>query len=91
LNKELISFSPAAIPPEASISPTLLTRARLIAAEYAKLAAQNAENYDVAVAKKIGELGPVTTALKDWQNAQHVGLQILAYTMKDVHRYMSRS
>ena len=63
----------------------------MIAAEHAKLAAQNAKNYDVAVAKKIGELGPVTTALKDWQNAQHVGLQILAYTMKDAHRYMSRS
>ena len=67
----------AAIPPEASISPTLLTRARLVAAEHAKLAAQNAENYDVAVAKKIGELGPVTTALKDWQDAQHVGVQTL--------------
>jgi len=49
----------------------------LVAAEHAKLAAQNAENYDVAVAKKIGELGPVTTALKDWQDAQHVGLQTL--------------
>jgi hypothetical protein len=49
----------------------------LVAAEHAKLAAQNAEDYDVAVAKKIGELGPVTTALKDWQDAQHVGLQIL--------------
>ena len=42
-------------------------------AEHAKLSAQNAENYDVAVAKKIGELGPVTEALKNWQDAQHVG------------------
>lgn len=58
--------------PEASISPTLLTRARSVAAEYTKLAAQNAESYDVAVAKKIGELGPVAAALKDWQDAQHV-------------------
>lgn len=62
----------ATIPPEASISPTLLRRARSVAAEYAKLTAQNAESYDVAVAKKIGELGPVTTALRDWQDAQHV-------------------
>jgi hypothetical protein len=63
----------------------------LVAAEHAKLAAQNAENYDVAVAKKIGELGPVTTALKDWQDAQHVGASDLACIMKDAHRYMSRS
>lgn len=72
LSRELTAFHTATVPPEASISPTLLTRARSVAAEYAKLAAQNAESYDVAVAKKLGELGPVTTALRDWQDAQHV-------------------
>jgi hypothetical protein len=62
----------AATPPEASLSPALLARARSVAAEHAKLAAQSAESYDVAMAKRMGELGPVTTALTEWQEAQHV-------------------
>jgi hypothetical protein len=36
------------------------------------LSTANAENYDVAVAKKIGELGPVVAALKEWEDAQSV-------------------
>ena len=75
----LTAFQPASFPAEASLSPNLLTRAQSGAAEHAKLAAQNAESYDVAVAKKIGELGPVTTALKDWQDAQHVRGQTLYF------------
>jgi len=62
----------AATPPEASLSPALLARAQSVATEHAKLAAQTAESYDVAMAKRMGELGPVTTALADWQEAQHV-------------------
>ena len=54
------------------ISPILLQRARSVAAEHQKLSAANAENYDVAVAKKIGELGPTCTALKDWEDANNV-------------------
>lgn len=55
-----------------SISPVLLQRARNIAAEHAKLSAQNAENYDIGTAKKIGELSSVTAALAEWDTAQNV-------------------
>jgi hypothetical protein len=54
------------------ISPVLLNRARSIAGEHAKLSTQNAENYDVATAKKIGELSSVTAALAEWDTAQNV-------------------
>ncbi|OCT52845.1 Peptide chain release factor 1, mitochondrial [Cladophialophora carrionii] len=54
----------------ADLSPILLRRARTVAAEHQHLSSANAENYDVAVAKKIGELGPVVAALKEWEDAQ---------------------
>lgn len=54
------------------ISPVLLNRARSIAREHAKLSSQNAENYDIATAKKIGELSTVTAALVEWDDAQNV-------------------
>ena len=55
-----------------SISPVLLNRARSIAAEHARLSAQIAENYDVDVARRVGELGVVTSALKEWEDARQV-------------------
>lgn len=58
------------------VSPNLLERAKSIASEHARLSLQNAEDYDVSVAKKIGELGPVTTALKEYEDAQNVRRQI---------------
>lgn len=64
---------------ESFISPVLLKRARSIAEEHAKLANQNAENYDVATAKKIGELSTVTAALAEWDNAQNVSSSMLLY------------
>lgn len=54
------------------VSPSLLERARGIASEHAKLSLQNAEDYDVSVAKRIGELSSVTSALKEYEDAQHV-------------------
>ncbi|KIX00710.1 uncharacterized protein Z518_09775 [Rhinocladiella mackenziei CBS 650.93] len=53
------------------ISPILLQRARAIAAEHKQLSAANADNYDVSVAKKIGELSTVSTALREWEDAQN--------------------
>jgi peptide chain release factor 1 len=58
------------------LSPILLERARAIAAEHQQLSDANAETYDVATAKKIGELGPVVSALKDWEDAQSVGYSV---------------
>ncbi|KAK6364194.1 Peptide chain release factor 1, mitochondrial [Exophiala oligosperma] len=56
---------------ESQVSPVLLQRARSIAAEHAQLSAANIENYDVSVAKRIGELSSVCEALKDWEDAQN--------------------
>jgi hypothetical protein len=36
------------------------------------LTTANADHYDVAVAKKIGELGEISSALKEWEEAQNV-------------------
>lgn len=55
-----------------SVSPSLLERARNISAEHARLTAANAENYDLSVAKRIGALSPVTTALKEYEEAHDV-------------------
>ena len=54
------------------LSPVLLRRAKSIAEEHARLSAENAENYDLNVAKKIGEMGPVAAALKEWDEAHNV-------------------
>ena len=62
------------------VSPSLLERAKNIASEHAKLSLQNAEDYDVLVAKRIGELGPVTTALKEYEDAQNVCRRTLSTT-----------
>jgi hypothetical protein len=55
-----------------SISGILLKRSRDIAGEHSKLSAQNAETFDIARAKRIGELSSVTAALAEWETAQDV-------------------
>ncbi|KAK5937567.1 Peptide chain release factor 1, mitochondrial [Knufia obscura] len=65
-----------------TISPSLLERARNIADEHAKLSAANAENYDLSIAKRIGELGSVTTALKEYEEA-HESLTELHSLLSD--------
>ncbi|KAJ5692077.1 Peptide chain release factor 1 [Penicillium macrosclerotiorum] len=62
---------------EADLSPVLLTRARLLAVEHAKLSNRLAESFDAKVAKRAGELAPVTTVLKEWDNANEVCSSIL--------------
>jgi len=47
-----------------------------MAAEHAKLSAANAHDYDVSVAKRIGELTSVTTALKEYEEAHDVHLHM---------------
>lgn len=50
----------------------MLNRARSIAAEHTKLNEQLAESFDAKTAKRIGELAPVTNALKEWDTANEV-------------------
>lgn len=63
--------------PDSGLSPVLLTRARLLAAEHDKLSESLAESFDTKVAKRAGELTPVTKVLKEWDNANEVGASTL--------------
>ncbi|KAJ5639849.1 uncharacterized protein N7484_007711 [Penicillium longicatenatum] len=54
---------------DSGLSPVLLTRARLLASEHAKLTDRLAESFDAKVAKRAGELAPVTSVLKEWDHA----------------------
>ncbi|KAB8076688.1 hypothetical protein BDV29DRAFT_79372 [Aspergillus leporis] len=48
------------------LSPSLLSRARSLAAEHTKLSAHLAVSFDGRVAKRVGELAPIANALKVW-------------------------
>lgn len=52
-----------------TVSPFLLDRARASADEHAMLSSQLQDAYDIATAKRVGELSSVTDALKSYENA----------------------
>ena len=54
-----------------SISPALLARARNIALEHDRLSTETSESFDAKIAKRIGELKGVATALKEWEDTQN--------------------
>lgn len=60
------------ITPDSGLSPVLLTRARLLAAEHAKLSDRLAEAFDTKIAKRAGELASVSAVLKEWDDANEV-------------------
>ncbi|MCJ1391227.1 hypothetical protein MMC18_004089 [Xylographa bjoerkii] len=64
-----VRFSSNTTSSGATLSPTFLGRAHGIAAEHAELSKQLAKNYDVKIAKKVGELSPTSTALSEWEQA----------------------
>ena len=53
-----------------AFSPALLARARGMAAEHDKLSSETSETFDMKIAKRIGELKSVATALKEWEDTQ---------------------
>lgn len=53
-----------------------------MAAEHAQLSKDTAESFDVKIAKRIGELASVTTALQDWEHASD-SLSELQALLKD--------
>lgn len=57
---------------DSALSPALLTRARLLAAEHTKLAERLGESFDAKTAKRAGELAPIANILKEWVNANDV-------------------
>ena len=69
---EIGTNADAGVDSEAAPSSILLQRARSIAAEHATLSAQNAESYDVSVAKRVGELTSTASIVKEWEDAQIV-------------------
>lgn len=60
------------IAPEAGLSPALLTRARFLADEHAKLSARLGDTFDAKVAKRAGELAPIADVLKEWDKVNEV-------------------
>lgn len=56
-----------------TVSPALLTRARLLAAEHTKLSDRLGESFDSKIAKRAGELAPIADVLKEWVTANEVG------------------
>lgn len=50
----------------------MLARARSISAEHDRLSHQIAINYDVAIARKAGELSATVKALNEWESEQKV-------------------
>ncbi|KAF2812079.1 release factor [Mytilinidion resinicola] len=52
-----------------ALSTALLSRARTVAAEHDQLTQKLAAGFDSKTAKKLGEIGPVSTALADWDKA----------------------
>ena len=60
------------VSPAGFIPSTLLGRARTLAAEHAQLSKQLDVQYDAHIAKKVGSLADVTTALESWDAANTV-------------------
>ncbi|KAI1455312.1 release factor [Annulohypoxylon moriforme] len=55
---------------QANLPPILLQRARSLSAEHDKLAIALEKDYDINIAKRVGELSRVAEALKNWDTAQ---------------------
>ena len=55
-----------------AVYPALLHRARTSTVERDKLQSQLNQEYDVGIAKRIGELAAVSDALKRWEHANEV-------------------
>ncbi|KAJ5710736.1 Peptide chain release factor class I/class II [Penicillium malachiteum] len=63
---------------DSSLSPVLLTRARLLASEHSKLADRLSDSFDAKVAKRAGELAPVTSVLREWEKANESIVELKA-------------
>lgn len=55
-----------------SLSPALLEKARSIFAEHSQLSKDLANEYNITVARKLGELSSTAKALEQWESAQNV-------------------
>ncbi|KAB8294895.1 hypothetical protein EYC80_006854 [Monilinia laxa] len=65
-----------------TFSPALLARARNLAAEHDRLSNETSETFNAKIAKRIGELQDVATALRKWEEARE-SLSELDALLKD--------
>lgn len=68
----VLTRNAAAVSSVNSLSPALLERARSIFAEHSQLSKDLANEYDITVARKLGELSSTAKALEHWESAQKV-------------------
>ncbi|KAF3044452.1 hypothetical protein E8E12_010803 [Didymella heteroderae] len=61
-----------------SIPPALLSRARNIAVEHKTLTEKLADGFDTKSAKKLGEYGPIVSALQKWDKANESVTELVA-------------
>lgn len=68
----VLTRNAAAVSSVNSLPPALLERARSIFAEHSQLSKDLANEYDITVARKLGELSSTAKALEHWESAQKV-------------------
>ncbi|KAI0880250.1 release factor [Annulohypoxylon maeteangense] len=73
-NRQFLRF--ASTDAKTKMPPLLLQRARILSDEHDKLASALEEDYDIKVAKRVGELSRVADALKKWDTAQSSILEL---------------
>ncbi|PYH95200.1 peptide chain release factor 1 [Aspergillus ellipticus CBS 707.79] len=63
---------------DVGLSPGLLARARSLGAEHSKLSAHLANAFDAKAAKRVGELAPIASTLKEWEHANKSILELMS-------------
>ncbi|TQB69897.1 hypothetical protein MPDQ_001258 [Monascus purpureus] len=54
--------------PESGVSAALLNRARSLAKEHSALSTRLVNSFDVSLAKRVGELAPISKAVQEWDS-----------------------
>ena len=71
---------------ESGLSSALLSRARTLAKEHSALSTRLADSFDTKIAKRVGELAPISKAVREWDTMNEVC--ILRRTMGPTQRKM---
>lgn len=58
--------------PESGVSAALLNRARSLAKEHSALSTRLVNSFDVSLAKRVGELAPISKAVQEWDSINEV-------------------
>ncbi|OOF98483.1 hypothetical protein ASPCADRAFT_204165 [Aspergillus carbonarius ITEM 5010] len=63
---------------DSGLSPVLLARARSLSNEHSALSAHLGEVFDAKLAKRVGELAPIASTLKEWDHANNSIAELLS-------------